>query len=116
MSLRAEICDFASKFEGAWRDPAWDMEGDVFKTAQGRIFLICAGDERVPTVTLKLPAEDAAAALTLPFVTLAGWPLRWLTATVSLEVEREIVLEWIAQSYRLIAGDPRRSTAAGRRN
>ncbi len=108
MSLRGEICDFASSLDGAWRDPAWDMEGDVLKTAKGRIFLICAGAEHTPAVTLKLPTEDASAALTLPFVRQATWPSRWLTATISGETERDIVLEWVGQSYQLVANADRR--------
>jgi len=103
MSIRDDIGDHALRLEGAWRDPAWDIEGDIFKTAKGKIFLICAGDDRAAAVTLKLAADERTAALTLPFVRAASWPRRWITAAITGETEREIALEWVALSYALVS-------------
>lgn len=104
MSLRDDFRDYAQEFEGAWLDHSWDMEGDVFKTAKGKIFLICMGDERSASVTVKLTPDGASAALTLPFVRMAVWPLRWVTATVTDETERDIALEWLSRSFELVSG------------
>jgi hypothetical protein len=68
MSLRDDFREYALSFEGAWLDHSWDIEGDVFKTAKGKIFLICGGEDRSASATLKLTSDEVSAALTLPFV------------------------------------------------
>ena len=101
MSLRQDLRDFALCLEGAWRDPAWDIEGDVYKTAKGNIFLICTGEDASPSATVKLTPAERAAALALPFVRTASWPRGWITATITSEAEREIALEWVSRSHDL---------------
>lgn len=103
MSLRDDFREHALQIKGAWLDHAWDIEGDVFKTANGKIFLICGGDDGTPSTTVKLTPAEGSAALTLPFVRAAAWPPRWVTATVTSDVERDIVLEWVARSYELVS-------------
>jgi predicted DNA-binding protein (MmcQ/YjbR family) len=103
VSFRHDFHECALAPQGAWLDHSWDLEGDVFKTAEGKIFLICAGDGRSASATLKLPPSDALAALTLSFVRAAAWPRRWITATVTNEVERDIALAWVLQSYELVS-------------
>lgn len=103
MSLRGDFGEYALGFEGSWLDHSWDIEGDVFKTAKGKIFLICRGDDRWASATVKLTPAEGSTALTLPFVRVAGWPLRWVTATVTNEVERDIALEWVSRSYELVS-------------
>ena len=102
MSLRDDFCEYAGRIEGAWLDHAWDLEGDVFKTAKGKIFLICRGDDRSASATMKLTPAEASAALSLPFVSAAAWPVRWVVATVAREAERDIALEWVQRSYELV--------------
>lgn len=101
VSLLDDVCVYAATLDGAWRDPAWDIEGVVFKTASGRIFVMCSGDAYAPAITLKLPKDELSAALTLSFTRVAIWPSGWLTATVTVEAERDIVLQWVEQSYQL---------------
>jgi predicted DNA-binding protein (MmcQ/YjbR family) len=103
MSLRDDFRDYALGFEGAWLDHSWDFEGDVFKTAKGKIFLMCGGDDRSAWATVKLTHAEGSSALTLPFVRAAAWPLRWVTATVTNEVERDIALEWVSRSHELVS-------------
>ena len=107
MTFRDDFRELALGFEGAWLDHAWDMEGDVYKTAAGKIFLICAGDGAAVSLTLKLSADESAAALSLPFVREAAWPRRWLTASVTNEPERDIAIDWVARSYDLAAARKR---------
>lgn len=103
MDIRAHLRKYALGLEGAWLDPSWDMEGDVFKTAPGKIFLICQGAGLSTSVTLKLSPDDAVAALALPFVRPATWPRRWVTANIVTEAERDIVLDWVSRSHELVS-------------
>jgi predicted DNA-binding protein (MmcQ/YjbR family) len=108
MSFREDFRDYALAFDGAWLDHSWDVEGDVYKTAQGKIFLICAGAGAALSVTMKLSADEAAAALTLPFVRAATWPRGWVTAAVSSDIERDIALDWASRGYELVSSPPAR--------
>lgn len=103
MSFPEDFRAHALALEGAWLDHAWDMEGDVFKTATGKIFLICAGYEGLLSATMKLTPAEVSAALTLPFVREATWPRGWITAALSTEVERDIALQWVTPSYELVS-------------
>ncbi len=103
LTLREDIREYALGLEGAWLDHSWDVEGDVFKTAKGKIFLICKSDDSSASATMKLSPAEASAALTLPFVRVATWPVRWVMATVASEAERDIALEWVRRSYGLVS-------------
>jgi len=101
----------ALSFDGAWEDYPWEPTNPVYKTAKGKIFLFAGErEDGAATLTVKLTPDEGAAALLLPFVSIAPYVGRygWVTATVATDVEWDIASPWVERSYELVTRPPRR--------
>ena len=107
--------DFALAFEGAYEDHPFGEESNVFKAANGKMFVISSkGANGALRASLKLAPDEALAALSLPFVSPAPYLARhsWVQSVCTTETELEITLEWVSHSHQLVAAGARRK--AGR--
>lgn len=97
---------FALSFDGAFEDHPFGLDTTVYKAPNGKMFVICSEDAAGALLaTVKLTPDEGAAALTLPFVSVARYVGRygWVTAHIREEVELDITLEWVRRSFDLVA-------------
>lgn len=109
---RAELAlrKYALSFPEAHEDFPW---GHRALKVRGKGFLFMGGDEKVFSLSVKLPAS-ADGVLLLPFASPTGYGLGksgWVTArfTRTDKIPLEWIRSWIEESYRAVA--PRRLVA-----
>ncbi|MGI8926525.1 MAG: MmcQ/YjbR family DNA-binding protein [Tepidiformaceae bacterium] len=106
MSRFEALRSFALAFPGAYPDHPWGEDETVYKTAKGKMFVVCSEDEAaILHATVKLTPDESVAALTLPFVSVARYVGRygWVTAHIKDDTELEITLEWVARSHEIVS-------------
>ncbi len=100
--VRKTLLEYALTLPEAWEDHPW---GDSVVKVRKKIFLFLGGGEHggPPSLTVKLP-ESAEHALSLPEAAPTGYGLgRHGWVTVPLGTPRELLMEWIDESYCAIA-------------
>jgi predicted DNA-binding protein (MmcQ/YjbR family) len=103
---RQAVLAFALTLPEAWEDRPWD-ETTVAKVG-GKVFVFLAAAGRM---TVKLD-ESGAHALSVDGAEPARYGLGrsgWVTVPLDASLDRELLLDWIEESYRIVA--PRRLVA-----
>lgn len=111
-SFEARLREFALGFEGAREEYSFGPDHPVYKAPNGKMFAIASEHPDGTHVSLKLTPEEAAEALSLPFVRPAPYLARhhWVVCVIGSEVEFEVSSAWVRRSYELVNAKP-----AGRR-
>jgi predicted DNA-binding protein (MmcQ/YjbR family) len=101
VDVRKTLLEYALTLPEAWEDHPW---GDSVVKVRKKIFLFLGGEHGgPPSLTVKLP-ESAEHALSLPEAVPTGYGLgRHSWVTVPLAAPRELLMDWIDESYCSIA-------------
>jgi predicted DNA-binding protein (MmcQ/YjbR family) len=103
--LRAALRELALTYPGAHEDFPW---GESVIKVKGKIFVFLGRDEEAPqSFGLKLPGSGDLA-LSLPFITPAGYGLGksgWVMVKLGPgdDVPFDLLREWLDESYRAVA-------------
>ena len=102
--------EFAFTFDGTTEEYSFGEDTPLFKAPNRKIFAIGSAGPEGTRVSLKLTAEEAEEALTLPFVKPAPYLARnhWVQCTISNEIELDMTLQWVRRSHELVTAKGRR--------
>jgi predicted DNA-binding protein (MmcQ/YjbR family) len=104
-ALRAELLEFALSLPEAWEDHPW---GESVAKVRKKVFVFFGVDDgsHPAGMTVKLP-ESGDHALSLPEGSPTGYGLGragWVTLTLTSSLPaREVLTDWIMESYRSVA-------------
>jgi predicted DNA-binding protein (MmcQ/YjbR family) len=104
-ALRGELLDFALSLPEAWEDHPW---GENVAKVRKKVFAFfgVADGSHPAGLTVKLP-ESGDHALSLPEGSPTGYGLGkagWVTITLSTDLPpRDVLTDWIMESYRCVA-------------
>ena len=104
-TLRSELLDFALSLPEAWEDHPW---GESVAKVRKKVFVFFGVDDgsHAPGMTVKLP-ESGDHALSLPEGSPTGYGLGragWVTVELTSSLPpRDVLTDWIMESYRAVA-------------
>jgi predicted DNA-binding protein (MmcQ/YjbR family) len=104
-ALRAELLDFALSLPEAWEDHPW---GESVAKVRKKVFVFFGVEDgsQQAGMTVKLP-ESGHHALALPEGSPTGYGLGragWVTIALSTSLPpRDVLTDWIMESYRSVA-------------
>jgi predicted DNA-binding protein (MmcQ/YjbR family) len=104
-ALRAELLEFALSLPEAWEDHPW---GESVAKVRKKVFVFFGVDDgsHPAGMTVKLP-ESGDHALSLPEGSPTGYGLGragWVTVRLTSSLPaREVLTDWIMESYRSVA-------------
>lgn len=123
--LANQLRDYAFALPDAWEDHPW---GESVAKVGKKVFVFFGADADAPPsdapvhLSVKLP-ESKEEALALPFTEPTGYGLDrggWVTIHAPADWPVEMLMDWIAESYRAVApkrgatGSPARSRRSRR--
>jgi predicted DNA-binding protein (MmcQ/YjbR family) len=103
--LLDELRRFAFGFPGAYEDHPW---GESVAKVDGKVFVFFGVPDESGAhhgLTVKLP-ESREMALSLPYADVPGYrlgPAGWVTLSPPPDAPRDLLEEWIEESYRAVA-------------
>ena len=101
--VRARLLEFALSFPDAVEDHPWD---ETVAKVRKKVFVFFGGDPSRDRITVKL-VESHGHALSIEGAEPTGYGLGksgWVTVPVDADgVDRDLLCEWIEESYRIVA-------------